>query len=566
METSTETRRRTLLLAAITFACVGLADVVEAASAGPLTPATCVNDASIGAEAWTTPEEARVSDDVYALVGVSSAAPSNYLKCTGFGFAIPAGSRIDGIKVEWEYRSATGRTTNDNAVRIVKGGAIGAADRSDAVVHTTEAFYPYPTSGSTTDLWGLTWTAADINSSGFGTARSVKMSPITTSIGGALVDSVRITVFFTLPTPTATPTSTVTQTRTSTQTPTSTSTLTFTSTATTTPVNTATSTSTATSTPTSTSTSTATGTATNTPADTATRTPTATATATATHLATSTATATSTSTATPVDTATSTPTGIDTSTDTPTPTMTLTPESTATATPSDTSTETPTDTPTGTPTSTAAATATASDTPTALSTATPSPTDSPSPLATPTPTPTATAGAAACAATPVSGCLVPAKATLDLKGNAQPARRKLKWIWLNGTIDAAQLGAPTTSTSYALCIYADHASVMSATLAAGGLCQGAPCWKAAGRGFAYKDRNPAGAAITKAKLKPGAGRAKILVLGKGADLALPLPMPANSVVTVQLVKNTADGADCWEATFPAPAAIDGASKFKDNLP
>ena len=43
-------------------------------------------------------------------------------------------------------------------------------------------------------------------------------------------------------------------------------------------------------------------------------------------------------------------------------------------------------------------------------------------------------------------------------------------------------------------------------------------------------------------------------------------MPANSVVRVQLVKNPADGADCWEATLPAPATIDAAARFKDSLP
>lgn len=531
----TRTRRSRLLpFALLGWMCGAPAWVAHGATAGPFTPGTCVNDASIGSNAWMTPSAAQLSDDVTSGVGVTTALPtSNYLKCTGFGFAIPAGSSIDGIRVEWEYRSSTGRTTNDNAVRIVKGGAIGSADRSDAVVHTTEAFYPYPTSGSTTDLWGFTWTAADINSSSFGVARSVKQAVVTTGTSASLADSVRVTVFFTLPTPTNTFTRTATLTQTATQTATATATSTSTSTATQTPPNTAT----------STSTLTLTATATHTPTSTATASSTRTLTATATDTAmpSETATATHTHTATPTDT--STPD--DTPSDTPTPSATATTTDTATGTPL--ATTTATDTPSATATPPASATATAGD------------------IDTPSATPTPTTVAPSCAATPLAGCLQPAKAKLDLKNNAQPQRRKLKWLWSKGSTDPAQFGSPLTTTNYGICIYADGAFAMGTSVAAGGTCQGAPCWKAAGQGFAFKNLGPGSGGIGKVKLKPGAGRAKLLVLGKGAALALPLPLPPASLVTVQLVNDAGSGA-CWEASFPAPAGIATADRFKDQLP
>jgi hypothetical protein len=78
-------------------------------------------------------------------------------------------------------------------VRIVKGGTVGSTERSAGAAWPTpvDAFDSF---GSSSDLWGETWAASDINSAGFGAALSAS------GAGGdqAYVDSCRITVHYTV--------------------------------------------------------------------------------------------------------------------------------------------------------------------------------------------------------------------------------------------------------------------------------------------------------------------------------------------------------------------------------
>ena len=84
-----------------------------------------------------------------------------------FNLQVPASAVIDGIEVGIEKRSSVG-TVLDGRVRIVKGGVVGATDRSDGPSWpTADTAVTY---GGSSDLWGETWTAADVNASGFGGA------------------------------------------------------------------------------------------------------------------------------------------------------------------------------------------------------------------------------------------------------------------------------------------------------------------------------------------------------------------------------------------------------------
>ncbi len=57
---------------------------------------------------------------------------SNFLRCLNYGFTLPPSATILGIEVDVERKS--NRTTNggaqDDAMRLVKAGAIEATDRS----------------------------------------------------------------------------------------------------------------------------------------------------------------------------------------------------------------------------------------------------------------------------------------------------------------------------------------------------------------------------------------------------------------------------------------------------
>src|SRR5262245_46069990 len=175
-----------VLIECLTLAAIAISPA-GAQSQGPSAPATVDNDPSTGTNPWAVPEEAAISDDSGALISSPDAIASYYLKATDFGFAIPNGAVIEGIQVDLERKGAS---AFDRHVRIVKAGVVGATDKSlpgnwmtlvDVVV----------TYGGPNDLWGETWTAADINSSNFGFALSVF-----TADGIAVVDAISVTVFY----------------------------------------------------------------------------------------------------------------------------------------------------------------------------------------------------------------------------------------------------------------------------------------------------------------------------------------------------------------------------------
>ena len=181
-------------------------------TAGPNSAGAGASQAGVGTVTWTSPGSVTVSDNTRATVTLSGGAQSQYLVASSFGFAIPAGATIDGIVVEVEKSSSSASNVLDNRVRIVKGGAIGATDKSSAtpwVITSSEAYVTY---GGAADLWGETWTANDINASTFGATISVRNSNVK-QLRSAYVDHIRITVYYTEATTTTTTTTTPAPTR-----------------------------------------------------------------------------------------------------------------------------------------------------------------------------------------------------------------------------------------------------------------------------------------------------------------------------------------------------------------
>lgn len=135
------------------------------------------------------------SDDSYATASMTSGQVSHYLVATGYNFSIPAGAIILGIqpKIERSHTNVANGQINDSKVRIVKGGVIGTTDRADTTNWSgSDTTITY---GSSTDLWGLTWTAADINANNFGFAISV-VFPGGIGVDVPQVDYMPITVFY----------------------------------------------------------------------------------------------------------------------------------------------------------------------------------------------------------------------------------------------------------------------------------------------------------------------------------------------------------------------------------
>jgi uncharacterized delta-60 repeat protein len=154
-----------------------------------------------------------------------------------------------------------------------------------------------------------------------------------------------------------------------------------------------------------------------------------------------------------------------------------------------------------------------------------------------------------------SGCklpTVPLKSQLQFKDKTPDKGDLAVWKWMKGAATSlTDYGDPTSTTSYALCVYqgssATGALLFETDAPAGGTCHNRPCWKALnGKGFKYADRDATPNGDIANQLKTGdAGKAHALVRGKGVDLnlpALPLPLP----VRAQL---RASNGMCWEADF-----------------
>jgi hypothetical protein len=175
--------------------------------------------------------------------------------------------------------------------------------------------------------------------------------------------------------------------------------------------------------------------------------------------------------------------------------------------------------------------------------------------------------------------LLAGKAKLQIKNSDPATKSKLLWKWTKGDVALAALGDPINSTGYELCIWDENGGVPRLTasmrIPAGGTCGSKnpkPCWKARGTGFQYKDSDRGVDGIGTIRLKPGpAGKASVLVKGKGAALPMPTPVGTQLLfaqdthVTVQLVNTTGT---CWEAVFTAPAlksTLDARGReFKDK--
>lgn len=165
---------------------------------------TGANVASVGGtQNWINTGNITADDATYANASssvTSSYVESKYLRGTNFGFTIPDGSTINGITVEYQayanyYSFDPELVASIVQVNMVKStGRVGTSN-STAYELDTEATYTF---GSSSNLWGTTWTAAEINNSGFGVDLVVSFSDADLSgILTAYVDYVKITVDYT---------------------------------------------------------------------------------------------------------------------------------------------------------------------------------------------------------------------------------------------------------------------------------------------------------------------------------------------------------------------------------
>ena len=169
---------------------------VSAQIQGPLSGSTFSVLAIPGSSGvWANPANASSSDNVYSNFG-NLANPggtyTDYLVATNFGFTIPSGVTINGIVVEVERADPNFRTA-DYSIRIIKGGSLGATEKSVGSGYpSTDSYQSYGNAG---DLWGETWTFNDINAADFGVAIAAQRNSAGGTTAGR-IDHIRIFVFY----------------------------------------------------------------------------------------------------------------------------------------------------------------------------------------------------------------------------------------------------------------------------------------------------------------------------------------------------------------------------------
>jgi hypothetical protein len=160
--------------------------------------------------------------------------------------------------------------------------------------------------------------------------------------------------------------------------------------------------------------------------------------------------------------------------------------------------------------------------------------------------------------------LAPGKARISARNAADPAKERLRFSWGAGPATAvAELGNPLGLDGWSLCLYDAGALVWGGALPAGGVCGvDAPCWKATGKGFQYKDKQRAPDGMEAASLKgdPADGKPKAAARGKGAGLGLADFSALSGPLAAQLQR--ADGGLCLGASFSAPFQKQDGTRFK----
>ena len=157
--------------------------------------------ATASGTSWTNPTYVYSSDENFATYSVSGNTTSNTLTIRNFGFSIPSTAVINGISVYVE-RGATSSTNRlkDQTIQLQKTSGLVGSNKA-----VTSSYWPVGNGsspndstrqyGDTDDLWGTTWTPAEINSSNFGV--QVRVQNVTSTSTTANIDQVYVYVRYT---------------------------------------------------------------------------------------------------------------------------------------------------------------------------------------------------------------------------------------------------------------------------------------------------------------------------------------------------------------------------------
>jgi hypothetical protein len=147
------------------------------------------------ATGWTSSTNVGSSNDSYATVSIAGSGSSANLNTSSFGVAVPSNATVTGIRARIERKASATASLSDMDVYLLKAGNQVGNDKAAAGTWgTTDATVTY---GSSTDLWGTTWTPAEVNASTFGLR--LKVQNANASSRTASVDYMELTVYYSIP-------------------------------------------------------------------------------------------------------------------------------------------------------------------------------------------------------------------------------------------------------------------------------------------------------------------------------------------------------------------------------
>lgn len=149
-----------------------------------------------GTSNLTTSNNVRASATV--LLGAFAVVYSDYIVLKNFGFSIPSYASVTGIEVQMEKRATglgIGCTVRDHVVRLVRADTLTGTNQAVSTNWTgTDQTATY---GGGSGTWGTSWTAAEVNSAGFGVAFSARVATGALSLTlGAELDMVQVRIHY----------------------------------------------------------------------------------------------------------------------------------------------------------------------------------------------------------------------------------------------------------------------------------------------------------------------------------------------------------------------------------
>jgi hypothetical protein len=146
---------------------------------------------------WSNLTNLKFSDDQYASVLIEMDMTASLI-LYDFGFVIPSGAVINGIQVSIEAHTDTINAMYLSSVYLGFYDGLNFVTKGSAMYDTTyftliDSIY---TVGSSSDLWGTTWTYNDINQSSFGCQITIYNN--SSSSAYAYVDYVDMTITYTI--------------------------------------------------------------------------------------------------------------------------------------------------------------------------------------------------------------------------------------------------------------------------------------------------------------------------------------------------------------------------------